>query len=111
MFAFTILFLLLFLGLQFFFKSKKPVEPQPVQKQQQQQLEQAKNPGAALPAAIPAASAQRPEAGGVQAASESTTVVENELYRITFSNRGAQVTSWILKKYKDDDGKPFELVN
>jgi len=113
MFAFTILFLLLFLGLQFFFKSKKPVEPQPVQKQQQQQqqLEQAKNPGAALPAAIPAASTQTSEAGGVQAASESTTVVDNELYRITFSNRGAQVTSWILKKYKDDDGKPFELVN
>ena len=42
---------------------------------------------------------------------ESTTVVENELYRITFSNRGAQVTSWILKKYKNDDGHPLDLVN
>ena len=48
----------------------------------------------------------------VQAASaESATVVENELYRITFSNRGGQVTSWILKRYKDEDGKPLELVD
>ncbi len=45
------------------------------------------------------------------AAAESTTVVENELYRITFSNRGGQAVSWILKKYKDDAGKPLDLIN
>jgi len=50
-------------------------------------------------------------ADAVVAAGESTTVVENELYRITFSNRGGQAVSWILKKYKDDDGKPLDLVN
>ncbi len=33
---------------------------------------------------------------------ESETVVENELYRITFTNRGGAVKSWLLKKYKDD---------
>jgi YidC/Oxa1 family membrane protein insertase len=35
------------------------------------------------------------------------------LYRITFSNRGAQVTSWILKgpAYTDANGKPLDLVN
>ncbi len=47
----------------------------------------------------------------VQAASESTTVVENELYKITFSNRGGQVTSWILKKYQDAEKKPLNLVD
>ncbi len=47
----------------------------------------------------------------IQAAVESTTVVENELYRITFSNRGGQVTSWILKKYRDNDGKPLDMVH
>ena len=47
----------------------------------------------------------------MQAAAESSTIVENELYRIQFSNRGAQVTSWMLKKYKDADGKPLDLVN
>ncbi len=47
----------------------------------------------------------------VQANSETTTTIENELYRITFSNRGGQVTSWILKRYPDDQGKPLDLVH
>ena len=55
----------------------------------------------------------------VAAAAEATTVVENELYRITFSNRGAQVMSWQLKRrpgasnavFKDSDGRPLDLVN
>ncbi len=55
----------------------------------------------------------------VQAAAEATTVVENELYRITFSNRGAQAISWQLKRrpdapkstFKDSDGKPLDLVH
>ena len=37
--------------------------------------------------------------------------MENDLYKITFTNRGAQVRSWILKKYHDDKGNPLELVN
>ncbi len=47
----------------------------------------------------------------VEASSESTTVIENELYRITFTNRGGQVISWILKQYKDSDGKPLNIVH
>ncbi len=46
-----------------------------------------------------------PQASDVAATTESTTVIENELYRITFTNRGAQVTSWILKKYNDSEGR------
>jgi YidC/Oxa1 family membrane protein insertase len=46
-----------------------------------------------------------------QATAESETVVENDLYRVTFTNRGAQVKSWILKKYDDDKGQPLDLVN
>jgi YidC/Oxa1 family membrane protein insertase len=46
-----------------------------------------------------------------QANSESETVVENELYRITFTNRGAQVKSWILKRFTDDKEQPLDLVN
>ena len=45
------------------------------------------------------------------AANESETVVENDLYRIVFTNRGAQAKSWVLKKYKDDKGRPLDLVN
>jgi YidC/Oxa1 family membrane protein insertase len=47
----------------------------------------------------------------VQSTAESTTTIENELYKITFSNRGAQATSWILKRYKDSTGKPLDLIN
>ena len=57
------------------------------------------------PAPSPAMAVQdrRPDCGaGKQAAAESETVVESDFYRITFTNRGAQVKSWILKKYDDD---------
>ncbi len=47
-----------------------------------------------------------------QASDESETVIENDLYRIVFTNRGGQVKSWVLKNYKDrPDGNPLELVN
>src|SRR5581483_9389946 len=46
-----------------------------------------------------------------EAQSESETVIENDLYRITFTNRGALAKSWILKKYQDDEGHPLDLVN
>jgi YidC/Oxa1 family membrane protein insertase len=47
-----------------------------------------------------------------QAASETETVIENDLYKITFTNRGVQVKSWILKKFDNDaQNGPLELVN
>jgi YidC/Oxa1 family membrane protein insertase len=52
-----------------------------------------------------------PAGAGKQASTESETVVENDLYKITFTNRGGQVKSWILKKFFDDQGRPLELVN
>jgi YidC/Oxa1 family membrane protein insertase len=45
------------------------------------------------------------------ASAEVETVVENGFYRIVFTNRGAQVKSWVLKKYNAEDGKPLDLVN
>jgi YidC/Oxa1 family membrane protein insertase len=47
----------------------------------------------------------------LQATNESETTVENDVYRIVFTNRGGRVKSWVLKKYTDDKGKPLELVN
>ena len=47
-----------------------------------------------------------------QAESEAETVIENDLYKITFNNRGGRVKSWVLKKYKDKpNGRPLDLVN
>src|SRR5262249_14025368 len=40
---------------------------------------------------------------------ERTIVVENDLYRVEFSNRGAVVKSWQLKKYFDDAKPPHVL--
>jgi YidC/Oxa1 family membrane protein insertase len=45
------------------------------------------------------------------AATESETLIENDVYRIVFTNRGGRVKSWVLKKYTDDKGGPLELVN
>ena len=63
------------------------------------------------PQAAVAAPAPVPVVGAKQASSEAEAVVENELYKIRFTNRGAQVKSWVLKKFKDDKGQPLELVN
>ncbi len=41
---------------------------------------------------------------------ERTFVVESDLYRVEFSNRGAVVKSWQLKKYKDD-AKPQRILD
>ncbi len=69
-------------------------------------------PAATLPSTAAAASAAQVAATpAVTAAAEATTVVENELYRITFSNRGGQVTSWILKKFTDNAGHPLDIVH
>ena len=47
----------------------------------------------------------------LQAPVETTTTLENELFKITFSNKGAVVRSWVLKKYKDTAGHPLDLVH
>jgi YidC/Oxa1 family membrane protein insertase len=46
------------------------------------------------------------------AAAEAETVIESDLYKVTFTNRGAQVKSWILKKFNNDaQNGPLDLVN
>jgi YidC/Oxa1 family membrane protein insertase len=110
MLAFTAIFIIMFFGLQYF-KPKTTPETKPPAQQQQQAGLAAPAGNASLAAAPTVAGAPASRVGAVQATSESPTTVENELYRIQFSNRGAQVTSWVLKKYKDADGKPLDLVN
>lgn len=69
----------------------------------------AATPAAPTQTASPAAPLEVP--GAVQADKEETFTVETDLYRVVFSNRGATVRSWILKKYKDHQNKPVDLVN
>jgi YidC/Oxa1 family membrane protein insertase len=68
-------------------------------------------PAAAVAKPGKAARGSTPAPAQKQATSESEIVVENDLYRITFTNRGAQVKSWVLKKFQDDRGQPLDLVN
>ena len=111
MLAFTVLALGALLAFQYF-KPQTPVTP-PQQSQAANQTSQAASGAVAARAGAngvtqPGAAASVP---AVVAAAESQTIVENELYRITFTNRGALVKSWILKKYKDAQGRPLDLVN
>ena len=38
-------------------------------------------------------------------------VVENKLYRVTFSTQGAVVKSWVLKNYRDAKDQLLDTVN
>ena len=71
-------------------------------------------PTPAAPSAAPAAKAAPVPSTTItkQASTESETVIENDLYKITFTNRGAQVKSWILKKFDNDaQNGPLDLVH
>jgi YidC/Oxa1 family membrane protein insertase len=50
-------------------------------------------------------------ASQIQAAKEVTHDIDTALYHIVFTNRGGAVTSWVLKKFHDNAGKPLELIN
>jgi YidC/Oxa1 family membrane protein insertase len=105
---FSIVFVLIFLGLQYFGPKKKTQPEIPAEVASTSAAKAAIPPASVVNGTAASAKAT---ADAVVAAAETTTVVENELYRITFSNRGGQAVSWILKKYKDDAGKPLDLVN
>ena len=106
-FAMTFLVIMLF---QTVFKKYLPAPPEP-----KPAATQAQSPsGAQGPATTSQVAPSQPGNAQVttkQAASESETVVENDLYRIVFTNRGGQVKSWVLKQYTDDKDKPLEVVN
>jgi len=105
--------LAIFLGMQVF-RPKTPAKgpAQTNQKGQETTASVGEANGAAPAKNSVAAGAESTSAvPRVAAAKEATTTVENELYKITFSNRGGEVTSWILKKYTDYENKPLDLVN
>ncbi len=117
-FALTFLVMILFQPL---FRKFLPQTTAPEQtKTEQPKAEQPKQPATIPPATAGVAAAKKraapakqpaPAVPARQAQSESQTVVENDLYKITFSNRGGLVKSWILKKYDDDQHHQLELVN
>jgi YidC/Oxa1 family membrane protein insertase len=123
-----LVFALTFLVLMVFQPLLKKYGPQPPVKQETSQAAQNQAQIASQNASQPptqlsaqpgtnAATANHAGAKGetasapLQAARESETVIENDVYRIVFTNRGGRVKSWVLKKFTDDKGGPLELVN
>ena len=112
------LFLLVFLGLQYFRQKNAPAPTQqhaaapavsPASLSQSQTPAPSQTP-------VPASARAKAEPAGAgmttAASSVAPITVENALYKLTFSNRGGEATSWILKKHKDDEGvHPLDLVN
>src|SRR5258708_656248 len=100
-----------------FFGPKPPVNPP--QENRPAQVSTA-TPGSTAPAntppgtaATPAKISAAPAVAATADSQERTIVVENALYRVEFSNRGAVVKSWQLKNYKDDSKpqKTLDLVH
>ncbi len=109
--AFMLLAMAAIFGYQYFFAKPKPDQQPPAQTQSQPAAPAASGAPAAPGTAPNAASSQAPSATPQIAASlETYTTIENEFYKIVFTNRGAQVKNWILKKYFDSAGKPLDLV-
>ncbi len=113
--VFAVTFALIILSQIFLFKKPSATQRSNVSNaseatQSSQAASQSAPPSPVAPAQVskqPAATPVSTKAAG----SEVETVVENQLYRIVFTNRGAQVKSWVLKKYKDDEGHPLDLIN
>jgi YidC/Oxa1 family membrane protein insertase len=113
---FVIMFFMIavFFGLSYYRQKTNPktVSPNsPAAKQTTQSTAPATPPAPAASTAPAPSSSSAATTPAVQATAESTTVIENELYRIEFTNRGAQVKSWLLKQYKDSEGHPLNLVH
>jgi len=107
----------------------KPKTP-PDKSQQEQQSQQAQQTPSPVAAPVKSATPPPPKSPATTvkvpvktAAAEAESILETPTYRITFTNRGASVKSWLLTekekrkdgtekyKYTDDNGKPFDLVN
>lgn len=66
---------------------------------------------AAIPAAPMARSEQAASAGQVQGTREIATEIDTALYHIVFTNRGGVAKSWVLNKFRDDAGKPLQVIS
>ena len=101
--AFALSFVILVVWYRFFLPPPTP----PLQKAA---------PAAQAPVATakpaPAAPAPAPVALPVQQGSRAEEiVVEGDVSRVTLSTEGGVIKGWVLKKYRDEKGKPLDVVN
>lgn len=106
---FTFLALAAVMAFQYFKKPDTSQSAQPPQ-QSQQQNSPSKPAGQTLSDTTSTKKPAVAAAAQISAPSETTTTIENEKFRITFTNKGAQVEHWILKGFTDSTGKPLDMV-
>ena len=107
--AFVLMGLVLFLT-PYFYKAPPP----PAKKTAPATTTQTTPAGTKAPPAQAAESQPAPTEpvpGQIEASTEQQFDIDTDIYHITLSNRGGTVRSWILKKYRDKEGKPLELIN
>ena len=108
-----LLVLVVVFGFDYFRAKQQPPPPPPAAQTQSQQPNQPQPMTPAAAAAQPGTASSAPllaVSPSVSAQAETLTTIENEQYEIVFTNRGAQVKSWVLKKYFDTAGKPLDMV-
>jgi YidC/Oxa1 family membrane protein insertase len=94
----------------YFVKSPPPPPNAPKKSTQTAEVVTPKAPAAEDAAVAPAESAA-PAAPATPEKALPEFIVDNGVYRITFSNQGGTVRSWLLNNYKGNDNKPLNLVN
>ena len=74
----------------------------------------APEPEPAPVAELPRMTRERPGPGVPRtrkAVKEQVYSVETDLYKLSVSNRGAVVKEWVLKRYRDANGEPLNLID
>lgn len=109
--AFVLSLIVLVASQMWFEKKIKPLQPKgnsPSSSSPHPETPPKINPPAAaesIPAANPSA-----EALEIKAENAQDVVLENSLVKITLTNRGAVVKSWVLKQFKDSNRATLDLV-
>jgi YidC/Oxa1 family membrane protein insertase len=97
---------------QVLFMKNKPQPEIPAQAPAQVQVEQpAKTEPEIKPAQEAVAPAEARELDSIEAKTEENIVVETSLYRAVWSNRGASLRSWALKRHLNELKEDLDLVS
>ncbi len=111
--AFVLMFLVLFLTPYLYKQTQSgPKGTAPVTPQKAEQMSKPPPPAPETPAVVaPTTPDSKAQTAAVQAGKDEDFSIDTSLYHIVFTNKGAVVKSWVLKKYRDSNDKPLELVN